>query len=142
MVPLVIINRSKNNEKVWINKQPSSTLFCRPVRFEYIKESVDTVQAEADFIKEKLDNLSPTIIQGCSISHSLEMTMVDGKVATILSEKSNATTSCSICGITTSKMNDLVEVDRKAAEVLGDNFDHGISTFHLWIRYMHLKSYV
>ena len=28
MVPLVIINRSKNNEKVWINKQPSSTLFC------------------------------------------------------------------------------------------------------------------
>ena len=68
--------------------------------------------------------------------------MVDGKVATILSEKSNATTSCSICGIKTSKMNDLVEVDRKAAEVLGDNFDHGISTFHLWIRYMHLKSYV
>ena len=49
-----------------------------------------------EYILEKLDELAPIIIHDVSVTHLLEMTMVDGKVATILSDKSNATTSCSI----------------------------------------------
>ena len=93
-----------------------------------------TVKSESEYILEKLDELAPIIIHDVSVTHLLEMTMVDGKVATILSDKSNATTSCSICGLTTSQMNNPVEVDKKAAAVAQNSFEHGISTLHLWIR--------
>ena len=38
----------------------------------------------------------PTLVDGFTIYHELEEAMVDGKVATILSNATNATTSCSI----------------------------------------------
>ena len=134
LVPLQLKNRSKEDEVLWTNERPSSSLFCCPVRFQYVKETSDTVKSESEYILEKLDELAPIIIHDVSVTHLLEMTMVDGKVATILSDKSNATTSCSICGLTTSQMNNLVEVDKKAAAVAQNLFEHGISTLHLWIR--------
>ena len=96
LVPLQLKNRSKEDEVLWTNERPSSSLFCCPVRFQYVKETSDTVKSESEYILEKLDELAPIIIHDVSVTHLLEMTMVDGKVATILSNKSNATTSCSI----------------------------------------------
>ena len=106
-------------------------LFCRPIRFQYVKESVATVEAEAMFIEGEMDILAPTLMPGFSVEHKLEMTMVDGKVTTILSDQTCATTSCSICGITSSKMNYVNLVEQAAAAAHVDGFKHRISTLHL-----------
>ena len=42
---------------------------------------------------KKVDKLKPTKIQDFRISHLLELTMVDGKVATILSNQTPAAAS-------------------------------------------------
>ena len=61
--------------------------------------------------------------------------MADGKVATIFSEVTDATTSCSICGLISSNLNDL-EVYRTAADHPDIRFKYGLSTLHLWIKSM------
>lgn len=133
LVPLQIYNK-ETGEVVWTNTRPSSTLYCRPIRFQYIKESKDVVMEESNFFKEFQS--VPTLVDGFTIYHELEETMVDGKVATILSDVTNATTSCSICGLTSSTLNDIEKVERVAAELPDDSFRHGLSTLHLWIRSM------
>ena len=126
--------RNQDGEVVWTNPKPSSTLYCRPIRFQYTKEDADTVAEEAAFIEDAKKTLVPTMLEGFSVKHKLELTMIDGKVATILSEVTNATTSCSICGIKCGEMNNLERVREVARAVTVDKFDHGISPLHLWIR--------
>ena len=109
--------RNQDGEVVWTNPKPSSTLYCRPIRFQYTKEDADTVAEEAAYIKDAKKNLVPTMLEGFSIKHKLEMTMVDGKVATILSEVTNANTSCSICGIKCGEMINLERVREVARAV-------------------------
>ena len=133
LVPLQIRNK-ETGEVVWTNPRPSSTLYCRPIRFQYVKESRDTVTEESNFFKEFQSE--PTRLEGFTIHHELEETMVDGKVATILSDVTNATTSCSICGLTSSNLNDLEKVERVAVDLPDESFRHGLSTLHLWIRSM------
>lgn len=132
LVPLQIATR--DGEVIWTNPKPSSTLYCRPIRFQYTKETRDIVIQESNFIEESKERLIQTKVDRLRITHKLETTMVDGKVATILSEATNATTSCSICGIKCSDMNNLDAVTKAAKSVPIDSFKHGISTLHLWIR--------
>ena len=77
LVPLQIYNK-ETGEVVWTNTRPSSTLYCRPIRFQYIKESKDVVMEESNFFKEFQS--VPTLVDGFTIYHELEETMVDGKV--------------------------------------------------------------
>ena len=67
---------------------------------------------------------------------SINFSMVDGKVTTILSEVTDATTSCSICCLSSSNLNDPEKVYRVAADFPDIKFKHDLSTFHLWIRSM------
>ena len=107
LVPLQI--RSKEtDEVVWTNPKPPYTLYCRLIKFQYIKESKDVVVEESNFIKEF--QAVPTRFDGFMIYHELDETIVDGKVATILSEVTDTTTSCSICGLSSSNLNDLEKV--------------------------------
>ena len=62
--------------------------------------------------------------------------MVDGRVVTMISPVTSATTSCSICGLTCSKLNNLSLVEKVASKLPDDMFKHGLSTLHLWIRSM------
>ena len=89
---------------------------------------------EGKFFKEFLT--VPTRLDGFIIYHELEETTVDGKVATILSEGTDATTSCSICGLSSSNLNNLEKVYRVAADLPDIKFKHGLSNLHLWIRSM------
>ena len=120
---------------MWRNQKPSSTALCRPVRFKYIKETAAVLREEEAFIKNS--ELVPTVYNSVNIYHKLEITMIDGKVATALSTATNSSMVCSICGCKPSEMNDLATVLElcKKAETSG-NLDYGLSTLHAWIRSM------
>ena len=72
----------ESGESLWTNEKPSSTLYYRPVRFQYVKESADVITQEYNYFKNS--NLKPTVFNSFIIKHKLECTMIDGKVATIV----------------------------------------------------------
>ncbi|XP_065679128.1 uncharacterized protein LOC136093881 [Hydra vulgaris] len=121
---------------VWRNHKPSSPIFCRPVRFKYIKETKEVVLEEFESIKNDIKTLpvSKVIIAGqtLDVHHIIDITMIDGKVQTIISTATTSTPCCSVCGISPKFMNDLPIVLKK--EVKNENLQNGISTLHAWIR--------
>lgn len=64
------------------------------------------------------------------MSHSLELTMLDGKAINALSD-TKSSMSCNICGSTPKDMNKLSTQNRKCKE---ENYAYGLSTLHCWIR--------
>ena len=70
--------------------------------------------------------------QKVDVYHIIDITMIDGKVQTIISLATTSTQCCSACGISPKFMNDLPVVLKQ--EVKNENLWNGISTFHAWIR--------
>jgi len=96
IISLVPINLSCNEEQVWQNP---STRYCRPIKFEYAKET-EYVKQENQKTQEQIKDLQETVAtikgQQFSIEHKLEQTMVDGKVCNALTDN-KSTSSCYIC---------------------------------------------
>ena len=61
MVPLRLFGTTATNEKVifWENTKPSSTKFCRPLKFKYIKETTESTLAEVKSIEAEIEELKP-----------------------------------------------------------------------------------
>ena len=135
LVPLQLTIK-ETGEIVWLNEKPSSTLLCRPVRFRFVKETKEVLIEELQYIKSQ--DCRPTVVAEGSyaIEHQREITMVDGKVATALSDVTNASNSCSMCGCTPKNMNDLPKVLIMSQELDQVAFQYGLSTLHAWIRSM------
>lgn len=135
LVPLQLQN--ENNYILWKNPHPSSPKYCRPIKFEYTKETKDKIINEVDRVKEQIAKLNPTkFYKGTKvlcISHVLHLTMVDGKVCQALS-KTPSSSSCYICGAKPSEMNSLDTVRQKEENKF--TFEFGLSTLHAWIRFM------
>jgi hypothetical protein len=130
LVPLKLVS---NHSTIWENPKPSSTTFCRPIKFEFCKETAEYVKQEEAALKEEIDNITSTKWAGLEISHDLHMTMIDGKVATIITDTPSAST-CNICFAKPTEMNKLPEVFAKP--VREDVYKYGISSLHMWIRCM------
>jgi len=45
---------------VWQNPRPSSTRFCRPVKMEYTKETIEVVLQERENIVNEINELTAT----------------------------------------------------------------------------------
>ena len=62
MVPLQISGQAEENEEVivWKNDTPSSSFYCRPIRFKYIKETSEVLVEEEKLVKEAIRQLRPT----------------------------------------------------------------------------------
>lgn len=67
------------------------------------------------------------------VKHELFLTMIDGKVAQVLTETSSSSV-CTICGAKPREMNDLSKVSAKPENE--DAFQYGLCTLHAWIRFM------
>ena len=70
-----------------------------------------------------------------SVSHTLHLTMIDGKVANANSgprDVAKSTMTCNICGAKPSEMNDLDPVIAKERDQ--EALQIGLSTLHAWIR--------
>lgn len=133
LVPLEI-KMKENSQSVWRNDRPSSTLWCRPVRFRYIKESSAVLLEEMEYIKSV--ELQPTLVGTNVVQHKFEITMLDGKVATALSDATTSSQCCSICGLNPKRMNQLEVALEISKDLQPISFQYGLSTLHAWIRCM------
>ncbi|CAH2012739.1 unnamed protein product [Acanthoscelides obtectus] len=115
MTPLRLIDM-ETNKVLWKNESPSSTLYCRPIKFLFKKENADFVRNTEKEIITKIENLIPIEIktkEGHSyiIEVDMMLTMLDGSVGNVLSE-TNLTMKCIICGDTPKDMNTLAGINR------------------------------
>lgn len=132
MASLVPIKLVKNNETVWENPCPGSPVYCRPIFFKFMKESKFAVIHETALIEGEILNLVPSQANGIKVNHSLLMTMIDGKISSILTNTS--TQCCDICKALPSEMNKLDILDKKTVST--EYYCYGTSTLHAWIRFM------
>ncbi|KAJ8879945.1 hypothetical protein PR048_020566 [Dryococelus australis] len=56
VVPLI----AERKEIIWRNPITSSTRYCRPVRFRFIKETPENIKDEFQFIENQIRQLEPT----------------------------------------------------------------------------------
>ena len=123
------------NDIIWENKTPSSVLFCRPLFFEFVKETENIVKKIYNHYNSRLDKLQTHNInigdKTFKCSFDFECTMIDGKVCSILTGE-RASSRCNICHVGPSKVNDIEYV----LTLLPDeqSYKFGLSTLHAWIR--------
>lgn len=133
VVPLRLETLGPYVYTLWENPNPSSPFLCRPVKFFFAKEDTDLIRLEKLKMQSQIDNLINTNLSlgggSISISHSLVLSMVDGKVANALSHCPSAMT-CNLCR--SSDFNNPAIVFSKSVDE--SHMDYGLSTLHCWIR--------
>lgn len=136
MTSVVPLQVKSDSMVFWQNPQSSSTRFCRPIRFEFIKETKDSINIQYELIQQQINVLKPTVImvneKELHVTHQLELTMVDGKVVDHLTDTS--TSNCNICGAKPTQMNNFAVL--KKLDCKKEFYSFGLSTLHCWIRFL------
>ena len=70
-----------------------------------------------------------------TVNHIIELTIVDGKVATALSDVTNSSQCCSVSGAKPTQMNN-IPLLTQAHLLPSDGLKYGLSALHAWIRCM------
>lgn len=129
-VPLRLL---KGDIVVWQNPRPSSTIYCRPLKFIFAKETKELTIKETNDMVEEIKGLLPTSCNlndvKISVQHEMLLTMTDGKICNALTDTTSAQ-RCYICGATPKTMND----ESKEFPHNPDKLGFGLSTLHAWIR--------
>lgn len=137
LVPLKLHESNNNNKLIWINPRPSSTKLCRPIKFEFIKETSENTKKEVNRVESEIKNLNNTVIKlynkEVSIQHILIFSMVDGKIAQTITETSSMAVCC-ICQAKPSEMNDLQKCANKVKNE--DAYRFGLHPLHARIKFM------
>lgn len=132
-VPLVLRDASSQLE-IWKNERPSSSSWCSPISFEYMKENEENVMRVVNKMKMDIKKLEPTTFRNITVTPILKMTMVDGKICNIVTGN-RSTQTCYLCKKRPSKTSD--DVVNNPVEVIDKDFlEHGISPLHCRIRCM------
>jgi hypothetical protein len=147
MISFVPLRLSKRNDlheastssdhsiDIWKNDVPSSTKYCRPIKFEFKKETHEVITEEVEKIRTQIQNLQPKLFQlyefEIEINYQMFLTMVDGKVSQALT-KTKASSSCIICNSTTSELNKIPDPVKDNPEA----YQFGLSPLHARIRLM------
>ena len=127
MVPLRLRDVLTKND-IWINPRPSSTLYCRPIKFIFQKENKELVRIEEKSMLDKINSLNQFDVvfengQTCTVVYTMLFTMMDGSIANIVSD-TNATSKCTICQATPKEMN----VEHITRPSKAENYRFGLST--------------
>lgn len=145
IVPLRLTGVTKvSNTQVilWENPTPSSTRYCRPLKFLYEKETKEVTKTEVGRVEKEMMELKSVELNinnsVLCIIYTMLMTMVDGKVINTLTESSSQI--CYICKCNPTNMNDLDNIKRFV--VNEDNVKYGISSLHAWIKFLELVLYI
>lgn len=138
LVPLQLHGFNKMNQVIiWKNPRPSSTSFCRPIRFRFVKETDNSIIEEFENVRNQIATIQPTSVEfnghTLQVTHQFEETMVDGKVCNILASN-KATQKCYICHATSKDMNNLNLIRQRPCDP--QTFSFGLSTLHAQIRLM------
>lgn len=137
IVPLKITLVANQDEEIWVNPRPSSTRYCRPIRFQFLKETAELIRSEKERVQNEINNLRPTILQHdnstITVRHVLHFTMLDGKVAQHVTN-TTASSNCFVCGARPSEMNDISKLEVKFRKE--EAIQLGISPLHARIKFM------
>lgn len=117
---------------VWQNDAPNSSYWCRPIFFGFVKENQTTILREKNAIEAEIANLNKTEVGEIKVTHSLLMTMIDGKATSILCETSSQ--RCDKCKAAPTEMNNLPLIMAKTIDP--NLYKYGLSSLHMWIRMM------
>lgn len=89
LVPLQLQCDVENNKTVlWKNPRPSSTRFCRPIKYMFKKETAQTTLEELKIVEDQIKIIVPTSVKiddnNINVKHTLVFTMIDGKVIKLI----------------------------------------------------------
>lgn len=129
-MPLKLYNK-QNDEILWQNPRPSSSWYCRPIKFRFTKETTELIQLEINSINDEVQNLKSFSTSNIEVEYTMILTMVDNKVCNAAMGTSSSM-RCYICNAKPKEMNNLDLVNRKSCN--SDNYSCGMSTLHAWIR--------
>ncbi|CAH0560538.1 unnamed protein product [Brassicogethes aeneus] len=138
MCPFVPIQIKDDQGSIfWTNKQPSSTKFCRPISFEYVKETPEVSKKYVEDINGQILNLQEFTAHKDDkifrIKYNLLSTMVDGKVVQVMTNTS-LSACCPICKASPKDMNILTKISQRT--ISQEALQYGLSSLHAWIRFM------
>ena len=127
--------KNGNDTLIWQNPVPSSSIYCRPLKLQFKKETAELTRSEIKDLTDAVTRLCPTECDSYVIHHKIILTMVDGKVCQALTNTPSAA-SCYLCIPKTnpSSMNNLQEFLQKSVSVEALQF--GLSPLHLLINSM------
>ena len=134
VISLVPLQLKNNEEVLWQNPRPSSTRYCRSIKFLFAKETAELTRSEIDKVQEQIQTLYATKVYFQSkeilVNHKMLLTMVDGKVCSVLANKSFQ--KCYICGAVPKEMNNLAS--HSTTTIDSTTLTFGLSSLHSWIR--------
>lgn len=125
---------------VWMNQNPSSTRYCRLIRFEFIHENAEICKKEYERMEHEVKNLIPTEYENIIVNYEMLFTMIDGKICTTLSDVTSSFSSCYLCGAKPSEMNNIDKVIMR--DINEKNINFGVSSLHVRIRCMEFLLHV
>lgn len=130
-VPIKLFD-TDTNTVIWINEKPSSTRMCRPISFQFAKETDVLIHNTVDHINNQIENLLSTNCDGdIKVEHKLCFTMIDGKICNTISN-TQSSMRCYICQASPKEMNVLQSINEK---IFNEEFySFGLSPLHAWIR--------
>lgn len=137
IVPLKITLAEDENFSVWINPRLSSTSYCRALRFQVAKEIPDLIKQEKQQVDGEIEKLRHSECtfgdHTIRVKHRLSFTMIDGKVAQIVTGTTSSS-NCVVCGARPTQMNDLTAVMVSPANE--DALQLGMSPLHVRMKCM------
>ena len=150
LVPLSLKAYHTNGQLVlgWKNPKQSSTRFCRPVKFQFVCESKDVTLQEIKRLKVCFQNVPDLSVEIDELRVPIKIkfqqsnfyyTMIDGKVANVLTETSSNAV-CRFCKSTPKIMNDIENVVLRT--IHKEALEFGISPMHARIRCLDLVLHV
>lgn len=138
IVPLQIVGSDNEHKEIviWKNPRPSSPRYCRPIRVQFLKETVVSTNLERQHVENQIESLVPlttiTDAKDVVVKYELFFTMIDGKVCNSVTD-TKSSMRCYICNHTSSKFNDIELM--KTVALNTTRLDLGLSTLHAWIRF-------
>lgn len=139
IVPLKMTLETTENltNLVWKNSRPSSTRYCRALKFEFTKETPTLIREESVRVENEIKHLRETEInlygRIFKVRHILHFTMIDGKVAQAVTNTASSS-NCFICGAKPSEMNNISRLLNRSSNE--EALKLGMSTLHARIRFM------
>lgn len=135
MVPIQIYS-VKDKKIVWKNLAPSSTRYCRPIKFMFAKETTNLINTEIEQIKTQVTTLLPTKIlfddHEITVTPRMVLCMIDGKICNAVASCAS-TQTCYLCGAKPRDMNNINALSTK--QVNQEYLSLGLSPLHSWIRF-------
>lgn len=134
LVPIQLrsVSPSKTMTVLWNNPCPSSVRYCRPLRFQFLKETTTIIKSEEEYVTSQINLLSPLKQKepfDVTVNYKLVLTMADGKVWNALKDTSSA--KCYICKATP---NDVKQFDVSTRSIDESSLSFGISPLHCLIK--------